>query len=478
LDPQVMPRRLWIAPRLIVLTVLGAVLFAPPPVNGQQVDRDPAVESGTALDLGQTIENQQRIIEEQGRRIDQLQRELEEIRTLLATPRITSPPPAATAPAGSDLQRKLPEIPPDLVAAGDFPGSFGIPGGDTAVKIGGMVRLNWVSTLAPLLVSDQFIASQIPVDVTNAPTGGGVQLIAIPSRVNLDFRTPTGVGYMRAFLEGDFAGSGNTLRLRHAYGQWRRWLFGQTWSTFSDPEADPDGIDFEGLNAMVHFRQPQVRWTWAAADHVRVAVALENPDAEIDGATAANLRPDLVSRIRWEPQRGRHLQAAALFRQIRGYQTDTPADIAGATGWGVNASGRWPSPLWRARDLVLFQVTRGAGIGHYITDLNSAGGQDGVFDATANAVRLLTTFDAYVSYEHWWSDRVHSAVTPGVVDVTTLDIQPASALQRTYRYSANVIWSPIPSLELVTEFLYGIRVNKDSHREGASQVQIGSTFRF
>jgi hypothetical protein len=115
LDPQVMPRRLWIAPRLIVLTVLGAVLFAPPPVNGQQVDRDPAVESGTALDLGQTIENQQRIIEEQGRRIDQLQRELEEIRTLLATPRITSPPPAATAPAGSDLQRKLPEIPPDLV---------------------------------------------------------------------------------------------------------------------------------------------------------------------------------------------------------------------------------------------------------------------------------------------------------------------------------------------------------------------------
>jgi hypothetical protein len=69
-------------------------------------------------------------------------------------------------------------------------------------------------------------------------------------------------------------------------------------------------------------------------------------------------------------------------------------------------------------------------------------------------------------------------VTPGVVDVTTLDIPPASALQRTYRYSANVIWSPIPSLELVTEFLYGIRVNKDTHREGASQVQIGSTFRF
>src|SRR5258705_10860261 len=105
-------------------------------------------------------------------------------------------------------------------------------------------------------------------------------------------------------------------------------------------------------------------------------------------------------------------------------------------------------------------------------------GEDGVFDAAANAVRLLPAFSAYVSYEHWWSDRVHSALTSGLVDVTTLDIQPASALQRTRRYSGNVIWSPIPSLELVTEFLFGVRVNKDMHRQEASQVQIRSTFRF
>ena len=36
----------------------------------------------------------------------------------------------------------------------------------------------------------------------------------------------------------------------------------------------------------------------------------------------------------------------------------------------------------------------------------------------------------------------------------------------------------IPSLELVAELLHGIRINKDTHRENASQVQIGSTFRF
>jgi hypothetical protein len=134
--------------------------------------------------------------------------------------------------------------------------------------------------------------------------------------------------------------------------------------------------------------------------------------------------------------------------------------------------------LWRARDRVLFQVNRGRGIGHYIKDLNAVGDEDGVFDVTANAVRLLPASSGYVSYEHWWIDRLHSALTAGLVDVTTLDIQPGSALQRTYRYSGNVIWSPIPSLELVAELLHGIRINKDTHRESASQVQIGSTFRF
>mgnify|MGYP003693633483 CR=1 FL=1 len=67
---------------------------------------------------------------------------------------------------------------------------------------------------------------------------------------------------MRAFIEGDFAGSNNTLRLRHAYGQWRRAIFGQTWSTFSDPEAEPDGIDFAGIERDRAVRQPQIRWSF------------------------------------------------------------------------------------------------------------------------------------------------------------------------------------------------------------------------
>ena len=170
------------------------------------------------------------------------------------------------------------ELPPDQIAASEFPGAFAIPNSDAALKFGGLVRVNWVSTLNALEVDDRFITSAIPVEGTEgAAKGSRVNVIAKPSRFSFDLRTPTGVGHMRAFIEADFAGSNNTLRLRHAYGQWRRAIFGQTWSTFADPEAEPDGIDFEGLNAIVLFRQAQVRWSFAPAERLRLAFALEDP---------------------------------------------------------------------------------------------------------------------------------------------------------------------------------------------------------
>jgi len=424
-----------------------------------------------------TVEELLRLIDEQGRRIDALQKQLDDLRGhTVATP--ATDHQARTSAADPDRRGEEPEAPADVVRAGDFPGSFTIPGSDAAFKLGGLVRVNWVTTLKPLLIDDRFVTADIPVDVANAPVGGRVDVMAIPSRFNLDLRTPTGVGYMRAYLEADFAGSGNTLRLRHAFGQWRDLLFGQTWSTFADPEAEPDGIDFEGLNAIVRFRQPQVRWTGAPTEHVRVALALENPTVEIDGLTAANQRPDFIARLRWQAADEQHVQTAVLFRQLRGFPSNASANLVGANGWGVTASGRWPSPLRHEDDRILFQVNHGAGIGHYVTDLTAAGEQDGVYDAATNSVQVLRASSGFAGYEHWWTDRFHSTVSAGGVLVRNLGIQPGDAYHVTRRYSTNFMWSPIPKLDLVTEFLTGVRINKDQHQERASQIQVGSTFRF
>ena len=197
----------------------------------------------------------------------------------------------------------IPDLPTDVVAAGEFPGSFAIPGTDAALRVAGLVRTTAVASLGPLGTEDRFVTSSIPVE--GSPEAGKESrfvLNAVPSRFNFDVRTPTGVGAMRAFIEGDFAGTSRAFRLRHAYGQWKGFVLGQTWSTFADPDAEPDGIDFEGLNAIALFRQAQVRYTRRVNEHLDIAAALENPAPDITNAKGVSQVPDLVFRVRWRPR--------------------------------------------------------------------------------------------------------------------------------------------------------------------------------
>jgi hypothetical protein len=450
----------------------------------------PSIET-TVEALARTIASQQKLLEEQGRQIEQLRREIADARGL--TPPASapqgpstqsSPPQQAVAsqplPASGDQSGKREsEVPPDLVTVEEFPGAFRVPGSDAALKIGGLVRVNWVSTYDPLLVDDRFQTSAIPVaGSVEGSKPGRVNVIASPSRFNFDLRTPTGVGYMRAFIEGDFAGNNNTLRLRHAYGQWRRFIFGQTWSTFSDPDAEPDGIDFEGLNAIVLFRQPQIRWSFPLADRFRMAFALEDPRPDLTGATGINQIPDVVTRVRFEPRRGGHVQLSGVVRQLRGEPLGFPEETVAATGYGINISGRLPLKLLNERDQFLFQHNSGRGLGRYISDLGSYGGQDGVFDVSTHTLHALDVFSGYVGFEHWWNEQWRSAASFGIVGINNPDFQPGDALHRTRRGTINFMWSPIPRLDLVTEFLWGDRQNKDGQTGFAAQTQMGSTFRF
>ena len=106
---------------------------------------------------------------------------------------------------------KLPEA-ADVVSVGEFPGSFRIPGTDAALKIGGQVRVTAVESLDAIGTDDRFVTSSIPVEGSEAAgKGARTTLSATPSRFNFDFRTPTGVGAMRAFIEVGF-GAAATAR--------------------------------------------------------------------------------------------------------------------------------------------------------------------------------------------------------------------------------------------------------------------------
>jgi hypothetical protein len=490
----------WTLPIFLALGTVAPPTFgqAPP---GEKADaaasrRKADAERLAAEEARRKAEAEAEALREQVRALEERLKQLESVsaQDQQRLERLESQKPQVDAATEERLKkleetaRKLPEA-DTVVSAGAFPGSFRIPGTDAALRIGGQVRVTLVESFDPIGTSDRFITSSIPVKGTADPGAGSrLTLTAIPSRFNLDFRTPTDIGDMRAFIEADFAGASRTLRLRHAFGRWGRFLFGQTWSTFADPEAEPDGIDFEGLNAIALFRQVQVRYTLPLSETFGLACSIENPAPSVTGAAGVSQIPDLVLRARWDPRMKLpgilpfrtlgHVQLAVVMRQIRAEPENPPPENGATAGFGAGLSGRINTGWVREGDDLTFSVYWGKGIGRYITDLDSYGGQDAFFDAAAGRLVALEAFASYLGYELGWSKAWRSTVTAGWVRVFNVGDQPADSLKQTLRLSANVAWSPLPRLDFITELLGGRKWTKDDQWGQALQLQIGTRFRF
>jgi hypothetical protein len=402
-----------------------------------------------------------------------------------------------------DAAKETPDIPPNVVSAGDFPGSIRIPGTDAAIKFGGRIRFSAVFTLAPLGSDDRFLTNSIPVEPTDDAAGKGprTNFSANTSRFSFEMRTPTGAGQLRTYIEGDFYGSNFAnqqinFRLRQAYAQFHGVLAGQTWSTFSDPAASPLDMDFEGINSENVVRQPQIRYTAQVRDDLTVAGAAETPAVSIYSATdpvtgattggqGVNQIPDLVGRTVWKFKETGQLQGAVVLRQIRG-EPDAPlTGTASCFAWGGSLSGIVPIRRGGLMDRFVFQVNFGKGIGRYINDLNSLGGQDAAFDPVNGNLYAIPAAGVYVDYEHTWKEwkftrtmNLRSAVIYSFVSVHNLTFQYGPAYRQTSRITGSLVFSPIERIDIGVEYLYGTRENKDGQKASADQIQVVGIFRF
>jgi hypothetical protein len=388
---------------------------------------------------------------------------------------------------------KVPELAATAVSAGHFPGSIRIPGTDAAVKFGGRIRTAAVFTLGPLGSEDRFLTNSIPVTPSDAAAGKGKRTTfsANTSRFNFEMRTPTGVGQTRAFLEGDFFGATapdeqrTAFRLRHAFAQFKGCLVGQTWSTFSDPAANHQDLDFEGINGENVIRQPQFRYTWQTRENFSIAAAAETPEVSLTGGQGVNLVPDLVGRAIWTFKEIGHLQTAVVLRQIRGESTIAPGDVKADWTMGATVSGVFPFHYFGLTDRFIFQLNAGRGVARYINDLNSLGGQDAVFHPTTGELHPLPAVGWYFDYEHQWKEwettrvmKLRSSFIWSFVTVDNLDFQLDDAYHQTNRYSVNLVFSPIERIDVGIEYIYGTRENKNGARGSSDQFQIVGIFRF
>ncbi len=238
-------------------------------------------------------------------------------------------------------------------------------------------------------------------------------------------------------LETDFAGS-NGFRIRHAYGTYSRFLFGQTWSLFSHVNAMPAMVDFAGPTSSVLTRTPQIRYI--APDFLNgtnLTVGLEyiipnlNLPDSID-AEKFQLIPDITFRIdkvfKWGSA-----QLSGVIPMLSGRNSNGNYFLR--PGWGLSGSAvvnSWANGKW------YFQGVAGQAITRYFNDLTSSGLD--ILISYNGEVRAPIASGFYTTYQYSWSPILLSNFTYGLLQVEKFNFTEDVAYFRGQSIRVNTFW--------------------------------------
>lgn len=278
---------------------------------------------------------------------------------------------------------------------------------------------------------------------------------AFQTRLGFTTETDTGAGILMTKVEGDFFGSGGgQFRLRHAYGEFKGVLAGQTWTNFMPIESYPSTLDFQGPSGIPFTRQTQVRYTFSPGDSsgLKASFSVEN-----DPSSASD-RAALTAAASYSFGNS-FVKLAAVSRSLNGASGSQDA-------YGVNLSGH--SSLWQGGTLQA-SFTTGEGISSYMvyggTDLDAAGDT-----LTSTGVTLGV------------SQEITKKVTLGLVYGLRDNSSGAGTLgtdtDRLETIHLNVMYHPVDNVMFGAEYINGDRQQFDGKSFSADRIQVSAQFNF
>ena len=120
-------------------------------------------------------------------------------------------------------------------------------------------------------------------------------------------------------------------------------------------------------------------------------------------------------------------------------------------------------------------IASGTGLGRYVESLAGTG-SDAVLSPTGS-LQSLETVAAVVGYVHYWRDDLLSGASYAIVEVWNSAIQPSTAIKRTESARVNLIWRPVPLVEVGVEYLWGRRTNADDATGHANRIQFSVKYK-
>lgn len=406
--------------------------------------------------------------------------------------------PAASAPGPAQAPAAVTPPTPSAPSATSGPGatppagSFQIPGTNTTLAIGGMIKLDVLFSSVSAggaggsNSGDQFLLpAAIPVGSAQDENG---QLTFHPrsSRFFLKTDTATDWGALGTYIECDFfqfaapgderVSNGYAPQLRHAYARFGHLLAGQTWSTFMTPAALPEVNDYVGPVSAVFVRQPQVRWSQPLGP-ATLEAGLESPESTLRTADAKRLTPDddqipdVALKLGGAGTWG-EVALAGVVRQLRSDGAVVAGVQDSTLAGGVNVSGRV-----RTFDLddVRFVAVWGSGLGRYV-GLNVF--DDGSIDAEGH-LEAIPVYGGFLAYRHWWSESWRSSLAYGyLADDPDPGSVPDSTSSEVQSVHANVMWSPITPVTFGLEYIWATRSLEGGDHGDLNRVTFAAKFTF
>lgn len=419
----------------------------------------------------------------------QQQSQITEVKTAQSTAPVAPAVPVAAAPAGAaPAAGAKPAIQSAPIMATANPG--------TRFSYGGFIKLDASVThtndgdIPDGTVGRLFyVPKAIPVGAGNANEDGADTDMGVNfSRFWFGADTDLDSGdKLKAYLEFDLFGGGSTaftgneiatntyaLTLRQAYVQWNHWLAGQTWSNFQDVAAMPDTVDFLGpTEGTVFVRQAQIRysngpWSFSMENPETVYTPFNGNMAQVSGDDGPV--PDFTGRYMTKGDWG-HFGIAALARQLR-YQNGPLDQDDDNTGYGLSVSGKFNVG---SSDDLRYMITGGSGIGRYI---GLALSNDAVLDASGD-LENIDVVAGFVGWRHVFSPKLRGnlfysrAEYDNDADLTGLGITKGAQSAH-----LNVIYTPLPKLDLGAELIWGQRELESGDRGDLNRLQTHVKYSF
>lgn len=347
---------------------------------------------------------------------------------------------------------------------------------DTEIEFGGYIKADVIfsdySNGAP---DSGYISRQLYVPGTiYGKEGNGKQVVDFQAReTRFNFKTTTDLdGHkLLGFIELDFMmhtdgderiSNSYSPRIRHAYVSYDNWAVGQTWSTFLNPAALPENLDFVGAADGAPFvRQSLLRYTDG-----NFQIAIENPETTITpnqgGARISSgngVIPDIIARYNLKTEAGASFSFAGIARQLNLETKIGTAEIdSSALGYGASVAGIIPV----GKDEIRFTATYGEGVGRYMA-LNYINA--GVLDASGD-IEPIRAFGGFVSYRHWWNEQWRTNVTfSGMQADNDVVLTGTGVNKDAYSGYINILYSPSKPLTFGVEYMYA-QNSKESGVDG------------